>query len=258
MYKNKRIKLKKITVSKINIVIPMAGTGSRFNQSHPNQLKPLIDVCGEPMIEKVIKNLGDLQQINLSVVTSTHIGTQQAFLDIFKKLNIKYNIHLIDIVTEGPACTCLLVKEQINNNTPLLILNCDQIIADFSLKNLLTFAELNKADGVVGTFHSTSKKNSYLKLTNNLDIEVIKEKIVISNIATNGIHFWAKGTDFVNSAEEMIAQNEKYSNEFYVAPTYNYMIQKGKKILPYYYNLHFPIGTPEDLKFFEENVYGRV
>ncbi len=236
----------------------MAGIGSRFNQSHPGQLKPLINVCGEPMIEKVIKNLGDLSQINLIIITSTFIGTQQPFLEIIKKLNIVHDIILVENITEGPACTCLLAKNKINNNTPLLILNCDQIIVDFNLKNLLNFAKLNNADGVIGTFHSNSKKNSYIKLTGNLDVEEVKEKIVISNIATNGIHFWAKGKDFIQSAEEMIDHGEKYSNEYYVAPTYNYMIQKGKKILPYYYNLHFPIGTPEDLKYFEDSVYGCI
>lgn len=239
----------------MNIVIPMAGAGSRFAETHPGQVKPLISVCGKPMFERVIENLGPLKNTKLFIITSTTIGSNSQLKKILEDKDVQYSIVLVDELTEGPACTCLKVKEEINTETPLFILNCDQIVVDFSLTNLLNFAKLNNADGVIGTFHSNSKKNSYIRLSGNLDIQEVKEKIVISNIATNGIHFWTKGIDFVQSAEEMIVHNEKYSNEYYVAPTYNYLIQKGKKILPFYYNLHFPIGTPEDLKYFEENVY---
>ena len=72
------------------------------------------------------------------------------------------------------------------------------------------------------------------------------------------MHFWKHGKDFVSSSEQMISLNDKYSNEFYVAPSYNYLIKEGKKILPFYYNLHFPIGIPEDLMFFEEKIYDYI
>ena len=94
-----------------------------------------------------------------------------------------------------------------------------------------------------------------MKLDPHGEVTEIKEKIVISNIATNGLHFWKNGKDFVYSAKEMINAEERYNNEFYIAPSYNYLIKTNKKILPYFYNLHFPIGTPEDLKIYQ-NLYG--
>ena len=136
----------------------------------------------------------------------------------------------------------------------MIIVNCDQIIRDFNISNFLEFVEVNQADGVLGAFISSSKKNSYMKLDANGEVIELKEKIVISNIATNGLHFWKNGLDFISSASEMINNNERYNNEFYIAPTYNYLINRGKKILPYFYNLHMPIGTPEDLKKYE-NIY---
>ena len=48
------------------------------------------------------------------------------------------------------------------------------------------------------------------------------------------MHFWKCGKDFVSSVKEMIAAGEKYNNEFYIAPTYNYLIKDGKKILPFF------------------------
>jgi hypothetical protein len=65
------------------------------------------------------------------------------------------------------------------------------------------------------------------------------------------LHYWKEGKFFVDSAEEMIAKEDRYNNEFYIAPSYNYLIKQGKKILPYFFNLHFPIGTPEDLKSYQ-------
>lgn len=242
----------------MNVVIPMAGLGARFEKTHPNQLKPLIDVLGKPMIQRVIENINDIKNLHFIIITLKCIGEDNIFKNILNKLNINYSLILIEKVTNGPAETCLLAKTIINNDDPLMIINCDQVIADLNIKYLLSFAKLNQADGILGVFHSNSKKNSYIKLGEDLTIQEIKEKIVISNIATNGLHFWAKGKDFVSSSEEMILKDDRYSNEFYVAPSYNYMIKNGKKILPYYYNLHFPIGTPEDLEYFKNNVYESI
>ena len=233
----------------------MAGLGSRFNTTHPGQIKPLIDVNGVPMIHRVINNLNQEPNIKFTFITTKQIGNNKQLQNIFNSCKINFELILVEQLTEGPACTCLLAKDIINNNAPLIIINCDQYIIDFNLKNIINFAKFNNADGVVGVFHSNSNKNSYIKLGEDLRIQEIKEKIVISNIATNGLHFWSNGKDFVTSAETMIQKDEKYSNEFYVAPSYNYMIRDGKKILPYYYNLHYPIGIPEDLKYFTNNIY---
>ena len=239
----------------MNILIPMAGLGSRFSKSHPNQIKPLIDVCGKPMIQRVIDNLNQSEDITFVIITLESIGKNPEFVKVLESIKIKYKLIFIDRPTQGPACTCLLAKQEINNDLPLIVINCDQLIMDFKLEYLLKFSKLNDADGVIGVFHSNSNKNSYVKLGEDLRIQEVKEKIVISNIATNGLHFWNKGKDFVKSAEEMIQRDDRYSNEFYVAPSYNYMIKNGKKIIPFYYNLHYPIGIPEDLNYFEKNVY---
>jgi dTDP-glucose pyrophosphorylase len=244
--------------SNLNILIPMAGTGSRFSKSHPNQIKPLINIVDRSMIEMALSNLNQLDGINFIIVTTKKIGENQEFINVLKKLNLKYQLILIEELTKGPASTCLLAKEFIDNDDPLIIANCDQYIIDFNLRNLIDFANINSADGVIGVFHSNSKKNSYVKLAEDFTVQEIKEKIVISNIATNGLHFWKHGKDFISSSEQMVSLNDKYSNEFYVAPSYNYLIKEGKKIIPFYYNLHCPIGIPEDLISFEEKIYDYI
>ena len=76
-----------------------------------------------------------------------------------------------------------------------------------------------------------------------------REKKPISDLALIGLHYWKKGSDFVNSSREMIFKNEMQVNEFYIAPTYNYLISKGKKITNYHLNdnQYHSLGTPKDL-----------
>jgi dTDP-glucose pyrophosphorylase len=229
---------------KIKVLIPMAGRGKRFTDAGYGVPKPLTDVLGQSMIEAVVKNL-HIDGEYIFIIQKQH-QEDYVLADTLKQIVAGCTVFEVDSVTEGPACTALLAEEYIDNS-PLIIANCDQIIDDFDIEHLIKFSEINNADGVLGAFVSTSNKNSYVKLNEQGYVSEIREKIVISNIATNGLHYWRRGTDFIQSAKEMIQANEKYNGEFYIAPTYNYLIKNSKIILPYFYNLHFPIGTPEDL-----------
>jgi dTDP-glucose pyrophosphorylase len=232
---------------KINVLIPLGGAGKRFADAGYEKPKPFIDVNGEYMIRAVIKNLYH-ESAHFIFIVNEEMFPVGDFEKSISDMNIDYDILSVSKLTEGPASTVLVGKDLIDNNDPLIVINCDQIILDFDLETLLSFADVTGCDGLLGCFLSSSKKNSYVKLDPNGEVCDVKEKIVISNIATNGLHFWSSGSDFVSSSIEMIQSNDRYNNEFYVAPTYNYLIKRGKKILPFFYNLHFPIGTPDDLE----------
>ena len=240
-------------MSKINVIIPMAGEGKRFSDIGYTIPKPFIPVNKKPMVQAVVENL-DIDGKHIFIIQKKHsVGNSlQTFLKALKPDSVVIEI---DELTEGPASTALLASEYIDNDVPLIIVNCDQMIHDFDVNKLLEFCDKNQADGILGAFISSSKKNSYMKLDPQGEVIEVKEKIVISNTATNGLHFWKHGKDFVSSASEMIKAGERYNNEFYIAPTYNYLIKDGKKILPFFYNLHWPIGVPEDLNKYKE-LYG--
>lgn len=240
--------------SNVTVLIPMAGAGKRFSDVGYTLPKPFIPVNGKPMVQSVVENL-NIDGKHIFLIQKSHSVDN----DLHNFLNsIKPGCVIIEVdgLTDGPACTSLLAEEHITDS-PLIIVNCDQMIHDFNVSTLLEFCEKNSADGILGAFVSSSKKNSYMKLDPQGEVTEVKEKIVISNIATNGVHFWRNGKDFVNSAKEMIKNNEKYNNEFYIAPSYNYLIKAGMKILPFFYNLHWPIGVPEDLKKYQE-LYGDI
>lgn len=229
----------------MNILIPMAGSGQRFKDAGYKEIKPFIKVFDKPMIQAVIENLGI--ENNFIFILNKEQDIDFSVTNFIKKHVPSAIIRYVEKLTEGPACTALIAESDITESD-LIIVNCDQIIRDFDISKLIEFVKINEADGVLGVFISSSKKNSYVKLDPNGEVIEVREKIVISNIATNGLHYWKNGRDFIESAKEMILSNDRYNNEFYIAPSYNYMVQKGKKILPFFYNLHMPIGIPEDLE----------
>lgn len=243
---DKKIKWKD---SSMNILIPMAGAGSRFSQAGYTFPKPLIEIWGKPMIQVVVENI-NIQANYIYVVQKQH----------YEKFNLKYMLNfitpgckivLVESLTEGAACTTLLAKEHINNDNPLLIANSDQYVCwdscDFSY-----FMTNNDCDGGILTFKNTHPKWSYLKINEENNVVDIREKQVISDMATVGVYYWRKGSEYVRFAEKMISENKRVNNEFYVAPVYMEAINEGKKIKPYMVDEMWGLGTPEDLKIFIE------
>ena len=237
--------------NKMNVVIPMAGHGSRFSQAGYTFPKPLIEVNGKPMIQVVVENL-NIEAHYIFLVQKEH----------YEKYQLKYMLNMIapgcdivqvDGVTEGAACTTLLAKNLINNDNPLLIANSDQYVEWNSNECLYAFT----ADGIdagIVTFHSVHPKWSYARLDSSEQfVEEVAEKRPISNLATVGIYFWKRGADYVKYAEQMIQKNIRTNNEFYVCPVFNEAIADGKRVRVKNIERMWGIGTPEDLKTYLEH-----
>jgi len=154
----------------------------------------------------------------------------------------------VESLTEGAACTALLAKEYINNDDGLLIANADQhIIYEDDFESYIK----PNTDGLIWSFVSNNPHHSYAKEEDGRVVEVAEKK-VISNLATCGIYWYNKGSDFVRCAERMISRNIRTNGEFYIAPVYNEMILEGKNIQTYPVKKMWPMGTPEELNLFLE------
>ena len=232
---------------KLNVLIPMAGAGSRFEKAGYTFPKPLIDVNGKPMIQVVVDNL-NLDANFIYVVQKSH--RQKYNLDTLLNL-ITPNCTIIEVdgITEGAACTALLAKDYINNDNPLFFANSDQYVEWNSSEFMYKMQETNFDGGIV-TFKSTHPKWSFVKLDENNFASMVAEKNPISDLATVGYYFWKNGADFVKYAEQMINKNIRVNNEFYVCPVFNEAINDGKKIITFNASKMWGIGTPEDLDLF--------
>lgn len=235
----------------INIVVPMAGRGSRFASAGYQLPKPLIDVDGHPMIDIVIDNIRPKREHRfVFLCLKEHLDSY----DVEKHLREKCpdcEIVAVDHVTEGAACTVLLSGKFIDNDDPLMIANSDQYV-ECSIDEYIDAA--GDHDGLIMTMKANDKKWSFIRFDEENYVTVVREKEVISEEATVGIYNFAHGRDFVKYADKMICDNVRVNGEFYVAPVYNMMIADGKKIR--YFNIGevgngmFGLGTPDDLETF--------
>jgi NDP-sugar pyrophosphorylase family protein len=146
-----------------------------------------------------------------------------------------------------------LAESLIDSNTPLLLANSDQYL-EWDPNEFLKRALEEDCDGLISTFKSTDPKFSYAKIDPQTGLVTeVAEKIVISDIATTGIYYWKRGSDFVKYAKEMISKNIRFNNEFYTAPVFNQAILDGKKIKTMDCDKFWSLGTPDDLEYFVEN-----
>jgi UDP-N-acetylglucosamine diphosphorylase / glucose-1-phosphate thymidylyltransferase / UDP-N-acetylgalactosamine diphosphorylase / glucosamine-1-phosphate N-acetyltransferase / galactosamine-1-phosphate N-acetyltransferase len=233
----------------INIVIPMAGLGSRFSKEGYKKPKPFIDVAGKPMIVRILENLAYPDARYILIARKEHLKMEK---ELVKSISSAYKVEFISIdqVTQGTACTVLFARSYINNSIPLVVANSDQII-DIDFKKYVDDCLDKRLDGSILTFKDVTKdpKWSFARVDKEGFVIEVREKEAISDQATVGIYMFSKGQMFVDGAIDMIIHNDKVNNEFYTCPIYNYAIHCGRKIGLYEIKpeLMHGIGTPEDL-----------
>jgi NDP-sugar pyrophosphorylase family protein len=235
----------------MNIIIPMAGEGTRVKSTVP---KPLVEVIdGKPMIEMALESLNIDGHYCFIVRRYNNQDWNVALRDAIRKTVGQAVIVELDYLTEGPAMSVLHAPQLFFNKTDLLITNCDQIM-HWDADKFIDFTKTTDAAGVVVTYKTNTPKNSYARVIEEDIFDIVKEKQVISEYSLNGIHWWKHGSSFALSVELMMLQNDTVNGEYYVGPTYNYLV--GKKRV---YNIdpteHFAVGTLEDIERYRK-LYG--
>jgi HAD superfamily hydrolase (TIGR01509 family) len=234
---------------KMNVLIPMAGAGTRFERAGYTFPKPLIDVNGKPMIQLVVESL-NVNARFIFIVQKEHYE-KYALQHTLNLVSPNCEIIQVDGVTEGAACTTLLAKDLIDNENPLLIANSDQYL-EWDSNQFMYSMIADDIDGGILTFPSTHPKWSYAKVASNGLVERVEEKVPISEHATVGVYYFKKGSDYVEAATQMINKDIRTNGEFYVCPAFNESILNHKKIKIFEISEDkmWGLGTPEDLNTF--------
>lgn len=237
----------------LNIVIPMAGRGSRFSAAGFELPKPLIPVRGIPMVRLVIENIKPRCPHRFIFICREE---HRILYDLAEKLHDwapGCETVFIDEVTAGAACSVLLAEEYIDNDSELMIANSDQWI-DLDINDYLSTLHNDCLDGIIMTMKASDPKWSYVGVDDDGAVSRVVEKEVISNDATVGIYNFRKGSQFCAAAKLMINQSKTVNGEYYVAPVYNELIDMGLTIGSYNIGsvglgMH-GLGTPSDLESF--------
>jgi NDP-sugar pyrophosphorylase family protein len=240
----------------LNIVLPIAGRGSRFADAGFILPKPLIPVHGVPMIETVVRNVRpDCAHRFIFVALREHLD-HLGMRDALEAAAPGSLVVPVDRVTEGAACTVLLAREHNDSRDPLMLANSDQWV-DVDINAYLDAMTAQQADGLIMTMKADDPKWSFVGLDERGFVTRVVEKVVISDEATVGIYNFRHGSDFVAAAERMIAKDLRVNNEFYVAPTYNELIADGARIAIHNVGREgagmYGLGIPSDLSEFLAN-----
>lgn len=232
----------------LQIVIPMAGLGSRFAREGYLEPKPLIAVGHTPMIKVVIDNLRPSRPHRfVFICQKQHVATY----DLRSALSMWAPgcvIIELDGVTDGAACT-VLQAEEIVQDFPLMIANSDQYV-DMNIDHYLEYGDAD-LDGFMMTMCADDPKWSYARTDADGLVTEVAEKQVISNQATVGIYNFKRASDFSSNAHEMIDAELRVNGEFYVAPVYNLLIAKGGHVGVFDVGIAMHgLGTPSDLETF--------
>lgn len=236
---------------KFNIIIPMAGRGQRLLDAGYSDPKPLISVNNKHLIEHSVQSLGINGQYIFITKKYENKNYNEKLTNILKSIKPDCIEIQIDSYTQGAVETCLAAEKYIDNDLPLIITNCDQIL-NWNSKDFVNFLDNDDIDGAVVLFKSNNIKNSFAEIKNGFIFKIV-EKNNISDNALVGIHYWKNGKNFVNSAKSLLNQFKiNGSPECYISETYNYLIKQNNKIYPYFIgkNSYISLGTPEDISIY--------
>ncbi len=251
----------------MNILIPMAGAGSRFSTVGYQEHKPVILVTDRktgkkiPMVVAATKDLPQSSNDKI-IYIDRDFHKKDLVEEKIKTFFPKAEFITIDHLTNGQASTCLLAKEHINNNEELLIAGCDNGIV-FDEKK---FEEARKsADVLIFTFRNNEAVLENPKgygwvaadefgLVKSVSVKVPLSENPIKDHAIVSAFWFKQGKDFVRSAEKMIVENDRINNEFYVDQVMKYCLQFGLKVKVFEVDKYLCWGTPQEYENYEKTI----
>ncbi len=240
----------------LQLVIPAAGLGSRFAAIGITTPKPVIDVLGLPMIAWVIGNFKLTSSDTVIIVTRPELGIEEKLSKFLARIEFHVDYIYVDYVPEGPAISVSLAKPSLNLEAPLIVANSDQYVSA-NLDAFENSVRNSQNAGQILTMNASDAKWSFVTRDKRGLVSDVKEKVKISDEATVGIYGWSRGKDFFDSLDSMILANDRTNGEFYVAPSYSYLINNGSEVSPINIgdleNHVHGLGTPEDLDIFRKN-----
>lgn len=237
----------------MKVILPMAGNGQRFFDDGYDLPKPLIDIKGKPMFKRVVDNLHLNGNVQLTcIVRQDHVDEY----DIDKRIKEHYedaNVLVSPGPTEGAACTVRLATSMFGGEA-MIVANCDQLM-DWDYEKFYKMIEMSLyPGGLIPVFepNHNEPKHSYCNVDSNDNLLQLKEKEIISDLATVGIYYFGDEVKWIKAHEKQMDSNDRTNNEFYLAPTYNYLeenvgVFRVKKMIG--------MGTPEELNDLKNSEY---
>lgn len=223
----------------INVLQLAAGKGSRF-KDYTDVPKPFIPVDGKPMFLTSYESLG-LENVRY------HLLCQKSHVEKYNPMQYKEDmiLHSLDYYTDGAATSAYsVIAYSAFKSEPWLIIDCDFIMHwNPVLPENSSACLVEKKQWDI--------KSSYSVVVND-NIVAIAEKQPISMYRNTGQYLFETGELFCEAYEFYKEREMLSSGEFYIAPLFNFIIQKGSTVKALKVDEYIPIGTPSDLEKYNE------
>ena len=235
----------------MTIVITMAGLGSRFRKAGYQVPKYMIEAHEKTLFEWSMISLEGFFNEENQYIFIVRVEDQAS--EFIKSTCAKMGIHHvkvveIDYLTDGQATTAMLAHEFWDKDSSLMIYNIDTYVEAGQMK-----ADQIAGDGFIPCFHADGDHWSFVKLDQDGKALEVREKTRISDNCTLGAYYFKTCGLYEDLYREYYSSEEKLEKgEKYVAPLYNFMVQKGAEVrisIVDYDKVHV-LGTPEELQVF--------
>lgn len=232
----------------MNIIVPMAGRGSRFADAGVTTPKPLIDIQGEPMLRWALKSITGIDYARLIFIT---LQEHDAEYGVVKWLQDTFSADVIALpdVTEGQLCTVLAARDAINRDEDVLIISSDTYVVSDLGRHIADRDP--ECAGIISVANMPGDRWSFARTDEAGRVVEVAEKVRISDHASTGMYYFTNGCQFVEVAEDMIRREEKTRGEYYVIPVYQKYIARGWLVTISEVNKMWDMGTPDALAAFK-------
>lgn len=253
----------------MQILIPMAGEGSRFQKEGYTVSKPAIqttylgDLTKYPMVVCATKHLPDVEDGGANIIyIDRDFHKRDGVEDIILKSYPQATFITIDALTEGQASTCMLAKEHVDPKEQLFIAGCDNGMM-FDIEAFNALRETN--DVLVFTYRNDESvvtnpdQYGWVNVDGENRVTSLSIKKAISDQPKNDhaivSSFWFKNADvFFNLTQEMIDKNDRINNEFYVDQVIQYAVDHRYNVRVFEIEKYLGWGTPTDYEHYEKTI----
>lgn len=215
----------------MRLVVLMAGDSAVFEVAGHKYPKNLVEIDGEPLVQRVIDGLTPvIERASHSVFLLREEENRRHHTDdVIRLLAPEAEVVGVPALSSGAACTALHAISHIDREEPLLVFNGDQVL-EADVAGIVAGFESDGLDGGVITFDAVHPRWSYVRQGADGLIVEAAEKRPISRLATAGTYWFRRGGDFIDGAMAMIRKDASVDGAFYVCPVYNELILRGLRI----------------------------
>lgn len=213
----------------MNIIVPMAGRGSRLRPHTLTVPKPLVPVGGKPIVHRLVEDIAAVcsEQIDEIAFVVGDFGpeVEAELIEVAAKLGAKGSIHYQDKPL-GTAHAVLCAKEKLVG--PVVVAFADTLFkADFKIDS--------NVDGILWV-QQIDNPSAFgvvqLDQEGNIVDFVEKPETFVSDLAMIGVYYFKSGEELRTELEYLIDNDVIKSGEYQLPDALRRLTEKGKKFKP--------------------------